>query len=167
MKTIISAVIFSLMFAGCSKKSDSDYMQAAKKSVQQNNISDAVSAYENLVKEYPESPKAPEALFQLASLYQNQMIKNIEPEKSLQKAVSLFKSIATKYPHSKEAPKALFMSGFIQANNLKSYNDATSTFNLFLKKYPDNSLSSSAHEELKNMGLSPEEILKKKKKSNM
>jgi hypothetical protein len=55
------------------------------------------------------------------------------------------------------------MSGFILANDLKSYNEATASFSLFLQKFPNNELASSAREELENMGLTPEEILQKKK----
>jgi TolA-binding protein len=66
-----------------------------------------------------------------------------------------------KYPDSEEAPKSLFMSGFILANDLMLYDKATSSYNLFLEKYPSHPLAVSAKEELDNMGLSPEEILKR------
>jgi len=91
------------------------------------------------------------------------MVKDVPPTESLQKAVGLFRSIFDKYPGDKLAPKALFMSGFIQANELKSYPEATSSFNLFLQKFPNNELATSAKEELDNMGLTPEQILQKRK----
>ncbi len=145
-------------------------MDQAKKSVEQNNIQAAVEAYQTLVNEYPESPKAPEALFQLATLYQNKMVKNantsagqpaLTDTQSLEKAVSIFRSVYDKYPQSGKAPKALFMSGFIQANDLKQFNQATATFNLFIQKFPNDELAISAKEELNNMGLTPEQILQK------
>ena len=55
----------------------------------------------------------------------------------------------------------LFMAGFVQANDLHDYDAASETYNLFLKTYPDHELATSAKEELDNMGLTPEEILKK------
>ncbi len=160
----IALLLISLAFAGCSKKSDEYYLQQAKSAAEKNNIEQAVSAYQNLVKEYPESSKAPEALFQLATLYQNNMVKqeNLTDMQSSEKAVGIFRSIYDKYPQSNLAPKALFMSGFIQSNVLKQFPDATATFNLFLQKFPNNDLASSAREELNNMGLTPEQILKKK-----
>jgi len=161
--SITSVLIIFLFISGCSKKTDEQYLNEAKTSVSNNNISEAVTAYQKLIEEYPNSPKAPEAVFQLATLYQNKMIKNIPQNQSLQKAISLFRSIFDKYPQSELAPKALFMSGFIQANDLKSYNEATASFTLFLQKFPNNELASSAKEELDNMGLTPEEILQKKK----
>jgi TolA-binding protein len=165
MKLLFFTSIFliTIILSGCSKKTDEQYLNEAKTSVENKNIDKAVTAYQDLIKEYPKSPKAPEAIFQLATLYQNKMVKDIPANQSLQKAISLFRSVFDKYPKSKLAPKALFMSGFILANDLKSYNQATASFSLFLQKFPNNELASSAREELENMGLTPEEILQKKK----
>ncbi|MCL5030604.1 MAG: tetratricopeptide repeat protein [Bacteroidetes bacterium] len=171
-------IIFLILvvFEGCSKKSDDYYMGQAKKSVEQKNIPAAVEAYQDLVTNYPNSQMAPQALFELATLYQNKMVKNdnqsngqaeLTDTQSLEKAISLFRSIFDKYPNSEYAPKALFMSGFIQSNDLKQFSDATATFNLFIQKYPNNELVSSAKEELNNMGLSPEDILQKKNNSKV
>lgn len=166
MKTVIISLFVSLLFFGCGKKSADDYLKSAQKSVKANNITEAVDSYQKLVKNYPNNPKTPHALFELATLYQNKMVKSISAEESLEKSVQLFKSVFEKYPDSKIAPKSLFMSGFVQANDLKEYNKASDTFRLFLKKYPKHTLAASAKEELDNMGLSPEEILKKKSESS-
>jgi len=161
---LFTLLLIALVFAGCSKKSDEYYMEQARSAAEKNNISESVIAYQNLLKEYPESSKAPNALFQLATLYQNKMVNgdSLSDTQSLEKAVTLFRSIYDNYRESNLAPKALFMSGFIQANNLKQYPEATSTFNLFLQKFPSNDLASSAHEELNNMGLTPEQIIQNK-----
>src|SRR5271157_352343 len=72
---IYSSILFVVILSSCSKKSDDYYMDQASKSIQQNNIDGAVQAYQNLIKEYPQSLKAPEALSQLAAFYQNKMVK--------------------------------------------------------------------------------------------
>jgi len=79
----------------------------------------------------------------------------------MNKSIESFKKIFEKYPQNKYAPVSLFMSGFVQANELQNYDEATKAYNLFLQKYPDHELAKSAKEELDNMGLSPEDILKK------
>ncbi len=160
--SLLAITILLITINGCGKKTDADYMDQAQQSVKNNNIADAMTAYQNLVKDFPKSDKAPEAVFQMATLYQNKLVPNIAPEESLKKSVDLFRSVYDKYPDSHLAAKALFMSGFILANDLKDYNSATASFNLFLQKFPDNELASSAKEELQNMGLTPEEILSKK-----
>jgi len=53
------------------------------------------------------------------------------------------------------------MAGFILANDLNMYNEATEAYNLFMETFPKHELAASAKEELDNMGLTPEEILQK------
>jgi TolA-binding protein len=158
---VLSLIVF-LFIAGCSRTTDKEYMVRASESIEQNNYTDAVSAYEELLKNYPESELAPEALIQLATVYHQYQVKNISQKESLEKAANLFKSVFEKYPDSDQAPQSLFMAGFIYANDLKAYNEATNTYNLFIEKFPDHELASSAKEELEFMGLTPEEILRKK-----
>lgn len=161
--TLLFVFILGIILSGCSKKSDIDYMEIANKSIKQNDIAQAVDSYKKLIEEYPHSPKAPEAMFQLATLYQNKLVKNMSENESLEKAVNLFEQLNDVYPDSPMAPKALFMSGFILANDIHDFTRATQVFKTFLEKYPDNELTSSAREELNNMGMSPSEILERQK----
>ena len=151
-----------LLFACSSEKSPDELMKEAETFTNNKKIPESVTAYETLIKDFPDDSLAPEATFNLATLYQNKLVKNLTEEESLRKAVEIFQSIHKKYPNSSKAPMGLFMSGFILANELKDYNSATDVYNLFLKEYPDNELATSTKEELDNMGLTPEEILQKK-----
>lgn len=161
MKLLIALIIL-LVVSGCSsKKTDKELFDEAQKDLTQDKIPEAVMAFEELVNEYPESNLAPEALSQLAAVYQSKRLKSISETESLQKAVSIFKKVHDQYPNSQYAATGLFMAGFIYANELKKYDEATVLFKQFLKEYPDNELAASAQAELDNMGLTPEEILKK------
>ncbi len=161
MKRLFS--IFILFFLiGCGEnKSVDELMTEANTNLNKNKIPEAVLLFEEIMEEYPESDKAPEVISQLASIYQNKMLKSVSETESLEKAVSLFRKIYDDYPESSQAPTGLFMSGFVLANELNYYDKATETYNLFLEKYPTHELASSAKEEVENMGLSPEEILRK------
>jgi len=103
----------------------------------------------------------PEALSQLASIYQNKQIKSLSDKENLEKAIELFQKLHDEYPSSEFAPPGLFMAGFISANELQNYETATVYYKQFLTEYPDSELASSAQAELDNMGLPPEEILLK------
>ena len=162
MKTIFILLVTILIFSGCSSKTDKEYLQTAEKNVKSDNISEAISSYQTLVDKYPQSDLAPEALYEMAALYQNNLVKNLSKKESLQKSVQIYRSIYDKYPKSKKAPMGLFMSGFILANELNNYDEASKVYNLFLEKYPHHELATSAKEELKHLGLSPDEILKQK-----
>jgi TolA-binding protein len=155
--SILADAIFLL-----SKPSDKEYMEIASENMKNGDVSEAIVSYENVVEKYPQSELAPEALVKEATLYQSNMVTNISKEESLRKAAEIFYSVAGKYPSSEEAPKSLFMSGFIYANELQDYDKATKAYKLFMEKYPKHDLFASAKDELENMGLSPDEILKKK-----
>jgi TolA-binding protein len=160
MKSIVSLLILILIVSCSTKKSDKELFDKAKRDLKENKVPEAVMAFEKVVNEHSESKLAPEALSELAAIYQNKQDKSISEEENLVKAVSLFKRIHDEYPKSEYAPSGLFMSAFISANDLKKYEEATSLYKQFLQEYPDNDLAASAKAELDNMGLSPEEILK-------
>jgi len=162
MKKLFALIILSIVLISCGKTSDQDYFDQAVKSVEENKITEAVQNLETLLKEYPDTKLAPKALIQLATLYQNKMVPNVHFKESYGKSLELFKNIYEKYPQSEEAPKALFMSGFIYANDLMKFDQATKAYKLFLEIYPNDPLAVSAKEELDNMGIPPEEILKRK-----
>ena len=162
IKKLLFVIIISLTFFTCSKTSDKDYMKMASEKEKEGKISEALSDYSKLVAEYPESELASEAIIKQASLYHENKVKNISRKEALTKAAELFISVSEKYPENEKAPSSLFMAGFIYANEIMDFNKAKEVYNLFLKKYPEHELSSSAKEELNNMGLTPDEILKKK-----
>jgi len=159
MKSIMSLLILLLVVGCSSKKTDKELFDTAKKDLKENKIPEAVATFDQLVNDYADSQLAPEALSQLAAIYQNKMDKSISEKDNLEKAVSIFKRIHDEYPKSEYAPSGLFMAAFISANELKKYDEATALYQQFIKEYPDNDLAASARAELDNMGKSPEEIL--------
>jgi len=162
MKKLSVIFLIAIIFISCSKTSDQEYYDKAKVLLKENKVTEAITSLETLLKEYPESNIAPKALVQLATIYQNQLDKNISQAESFNKAQKYFREVFDKYPQSEEAPNSLFMSSFILSNELKKYDEATEGYKLFIEKYPDSPLVISAKDELDNMGLSPEEILKRK-----
>lgn len=161
MKSFI--VLLSLFFIiGCSsRKSDKELFDEAQQNLKLDKIPEAVIAFEEIVNDHSDSELAPEALSQLAGLYQNKLIKSLSEKENLEKAIELFKKLHSDYPKSTFAPSGLFMAGFINANELQNYDEATKLYKQFLVEYPNDELAASAQAELDNMGLSPEEILMK------
>jgi len=162
MKRLLFFLLPLLIVAGCSSKKDSDYKAEGDKQKKAGNVTASVTAYESLVKEFPDSKLAPGAMAEIANFYQENKVMNVSPRESLEKSAKLFREVCDKYPKSPEAPKALFTSAFILANQLGKFTEATETYNLFLQKYPNHELAKSARLELDMMGLSPEEIIDKK-----
>lgn len=161
MKSIVSLILLALIVGCSAKKTDKELFNEAQKNLKEDKIPEAVQAFDELVNEYSESNFAPEALSQLATIYQNKQVKSLSESENLQKAVEAFKKIHENYPQSEYAPTGLFMAGFINANELQNYDEATKLYEQFLKEYPDHELVPSAQAELNFMGMSPEDIIEK------
>jgi len=161
MKKYLFLVFIPLFLIACSKTTDQEYLDQANRFLKENKINEAITSFESLVNDYPESDIAAKAIVQLAGIYQNQMVKELKTSESFDRAQKYFFQVYEKYPDSKEAPQSLFLSGFILANDLKNFDKATLHYKLFIEKYPSHPLAVSAKEELDNMGLAPEEILKR------
>jgi len=161
MKSIISLLTFFLIVGCSSKKSDKELFDEAQKNLKEDKIPEAVMAFEELINDHSDSELTPEAISQLASLYQNKRIKSLSEKENLEKAITLFKKLHDEYPKSSYAPSGLFMAGFIYANELQNFKEAEALYKQFLSEYPENELAQSAQAELDNLGLSPEEILQK------
>jgi outer membrane protein assembly factor BamD (BamD/ComL family) len=166
MRSIVYLIITTFIFIGCSKKSDQDYLKSAEENLKNNKVQEAISDYENFIKDNPESEKAPEALTKLASIFQNKMLKDFSSQESLERSVKIYRQIYNDYPNSKQGPTSLFMSAFILANELQKLDLAKESYILFLQKYPNHELANSAREELNNLGIPADEILKKKNTPN-
>ena len=166
MKKISLIVLLTFLIFSCSKTTDKEYLDLSQKLIKEKNATEAITNLNTLLKEYPESKLAPKALVHLASIYQNLMVKDISEEESYNQAQKYFREVFDKYPNSEDAPNSLFMSSFILSNNLQKFDEATVSYKLFIEKFPDNPLAVSAKQELDNMGISPEDILKKNEVAN-
>ncbi len=77
------------------------------------------------------------------------------------KALRLYYNVAEKMPNHPKAPTALFMMAFIYENDLKDLDKAKSTYEDFLKKYPnDPDYTDDVQSALKFLGMPPEEIIR-------
>ncbi len=77
------------------------------------------------------------------------------------KALKLYTMVAGKMPQHPKAPMALFMEGFIYENDLGDTAKARLRYKAFLEKYPnDPDFVDDAQNALKNLGKSPEQLIK-------
>ena len=77
------------------------------------------------------------------------------------KALELYATVAEKMPQHPKAPMALFMEGFILENDRGDTAMARTRYQAFLAKYPnDSNFADDAQNALKNLGKSPEEMIR-------
>jgi len=140
---------------------DSSLFRIAKLEIDNKNYVNALRDFKKFTENYPNSKLMTAALFELGKLYHGKVLKEIPEKKSLKTAVKYYKEVFHRDKNFPDAPQALFMAGFLEANELHEYKNAKKTYGLFIKTYPNNELVASAKTELKTIGMSPEEILRK------
>jgi tetratricopeptide (TPR) repeat protein len=153
-------ILFTLLlFFGCSKNYEKEIFEADNL-IKLGKFKQAIELLKKVANENDEK-FSPIALKNLANIYQQHLLKEINYYESQKIAQKYFYKIYEKFPSSSDAPKSLFMSAYLLANEIKDYKQATKHYNLFIEKYPQDELVKDAKIELENMGLPPEEILKK------
>ncbi len=155
--------LFAIVFiVSCSTKTDDELFNEAKQKIKDKEYVEAITDLEKIVNNHPNGKLTPKAMFELAQLYHGKVVKDIPEKQSLQTAVEYYKKVFEKIPKTTEGERSLFMAAFLEANELKKYDEARELYNKFLKVYPQSELVPSAKEEIANLGIPPEDILKKK-----
>lgn len=111
-----------------------------------------VDLYTEFANTYPDDSLAPEYLYKAADISMN-MRRPIQ-------TIELFDQILNEYPDFDKAPTVLFLKAFVYEDQMNDYDRASQYYKLFLKKYPDNEFADDAEVSLKNLGKTPEELIK-------
>ena len=80
--------------------------------------------------------------------------------KSYDKALALWEKMKTDYSTHEKAPVALFLQGFTRDNQGDKVEEAKKYYNEFLSKYPDHEFADQVKGLLKNIDISPEELIR-------
>jgi len=111
-----------------------------------------VNLYEEYATKNPSDSLSPEYLFRASDISMNLG----RPDQT----IHLFNRILTDYPDFEKAPATLFLMAFVYEDQQKDYVNAKKYYELFLSKYPDSEFADDAEISLKNLGKTPEELIK-------
>ncbi len=153
----VAFVLGLILLAGCSKLTDQQLWDQGVEAQKGERLTEALQSYQQILDEYPKSPKVPEALYAIGSICQN---KNLD----VYRAIRSYRRIVDEYPTHATATSAMFLIGFIYNNQLRNTDSARIAYEEFLQKYPDNQMAASARFELANLGKNPDEIIDPKSK---
>jgi outer membrane protein assembly factor BamD (BamD/ComL family) len=148
--TIMSIIALTVMMQ-CSRLPDEGLIEKGKRLEDEEKFSEAIKSYEKLVKLYPKSEYAPEALYRVGIVYTNQL-------QDFNSAISSYRRVIADYPETKLAAQCQFMIGFVYANNAADTTKARIAYTTFIQKYPDHELTPSVKWELKYLGKDINEI---------
>lgn len=110
--------------------------------------------YESLASEQPGSAAAQEALVKASTMY-------ISLEQ-YDKAVEILDKAMSQNGESDPTAVALFQKAFVLNNYLKDLPKAEAVYREFIQRFPEHPLRADAENELEFLGLSPEEILRRR-----
>ncbi len=161
-KNLILLTFVVVGILACSSKSDKELYEEAQVQIKQDNFAEGLENLESILKDFPQSELAPKVKLEIGQIYHAKKIKNLSARESYQMAIKYYRMAYDDHPKSENGPNSLFMVAYIQANELGEVKAAETTYREFIEKCPDHELVASAKVELENLGMKPEEILKKK-----
>ena len=124
-------------------------------SPEKENIVKLVDAYVLYAKQNPDDVKSAEYLFKALDV-----VVGVNAE-GPQKAIDIANIMIEQYPEFEMTPMAMFLKGFVYETMMNDNEKALDTYHQFLERYPNSSLVNDVKSTIENIGLSPEELIKK------
>jgi tetratricopeptide (TPR) repeat protein len=75
-------------------------------------------------------------------------------------SIKLFSRVYSDFKDYEKRPYALFMKAFVLENQALNYNEAKIYYDEFISEYPDHPMTDDAEYSVKNLGKTPEELIK-------
>ncbi len=161
-KLFVYGTLCTLLFAGCSspetdkqaniKSMEDSLFSDQNKMIDKEQANNLIAAYTDFADNFPDSKLTPEYLFKAGDMAMNLNMP--------QKAIQVFDRILKNYPDFGKAPQCLFLKGYVYENSLGDLDNAKKIYEEFLQKYPNDDFADDAKMSLKNLGKSPEELIR-------
>jgi tol-pal system protein YbgF len=118
------------------------YYASAMQRMNDGSFSTARLAFEQLIAEYPDHVRAPEAQFQIGEAYYR--------DGEFEDAYGAFEQVAEKWPDAARAPAALFRAGAI-AEERRAFSRARQYYTQVREKFPDSEEARQAQAKLRSL----------------
>ena len=160
MKKLSFFLIIALFFASCGGNDPAKRIEKLEKEVYTTEgaikpdiASDLVSAYCDFADAYPNDSITPEYLFTAMDISMNLN----EP----QRTISIIDKLIKEYPDYPNTSRALFVKAFIFETRYNNLDMAKKIYEQYLEQYPDGEFAKDCKASIENLGLTPEELVKK------
>jgi outer membrane protein assembly factor BamD (BamD/ComL family) len=162
VKAIIGLAFVAIVILSCSspqsekkeaiKILEDDLFTDQNKMIDQKKAKELITAYISFADEFPKDKKTPDYLFKAGDMTMNLNMP--------QQAIQVFDRIIKDYPDFEKAPQCLFLKGYVYENEIGDLNTAKKIYEEFIAKYPNDEFADDAAVSIKNLGKSPEELIK-------
>ena len=162
MKRIFVLLSLALMLLSCGEKMSVEKINeleskvfAKNATLTAENVIQLVDAYVLFAEQNPNDQQTPDFLFKALDV-----AVGVNAE-GPQKAIDIANVLIEKYPDFEMTPMAMFIKGFVYENMIGDLQNAEVTYRQFVEKYPNNPMVEDVKSTLENLGLSPEELIRK------
>ena len=160
MKRYFVILLFSVLLMGCSSNDPAKRIEKLEKQVLSTDkaidpvvAGDLVSAYCDFADANPDDAMTPEYLFKAVDVSMNLN----EP----QRTIYIIDKLVKEYPDYPRTQAALFIKAFIFETKYNNLDMAKKLYEQYLEMYPDGEFAESCRASIENLGLTPEELVKK------
>lgn len=167
MKKIIMALFIVTAMISCSNETTLEkikrlepQMLEASGRLNKEVCAELVETYQLYAEQNPDDAKSPDYLFMALDISVNL---NVDDS---QKTIAIADALIEKYPDFEMTPMAMFIKGFVYENMVKDISLAEKTYRQFLEKYPDSPMVKDVEATIENLGLTPEELVRKFESKN-
>ena len=119
-----------------------------------------VDAYILFAEQNPDDAQSPDYLFRALDIAVG--VNAEGPDK----AIEIADVLIDKYPDFEMTPMAMFIKGFVYENMIGDLQNAEMTYRQFIERYPNNPMVEDVKSTLENLGLTPEELIRKFEEAN-
>lgn len=162
MKKLLLPLFTVLMMLSCGDKVSLKKINrleskvfAKNANVTKENVIQLVDAYVLYAEQNPDDVKSPDFLFKALDV-----AVGVNAE-GPQKAIDVANVLIEKYPDFEMTPMALYIKGYVYENMLGDLNNAEFAYRQFVDRYPDDPMAEDVKATIENLGLSPEELIRK------
>ena len=167
MKKLLLSIFVVLMMLSCGekisvkevKKLESKVLAEGAKPTKEEVIQ-LVDAYILFAEQNPNDVQSPDFLFKALDIAVG--VNAEGPEK----AVKIADVLIEKYPDFEMTPMAMYLKGFVYENIVGDLQNAEMTYRQFIEKYPESPMVEDVKATIENLGLSPEELIRKFEEAN-
>ena len=167
MKKVLLSIFVAVMLLSCGEKMSVEKINELESKVfakdavlSSENVIQLVDAYVLFAEQNPNDQQTPDFLFKALDV-----AVGVNAE-GPQKAIDIADILIEKYPAFEMTPMAMFIKGFVYENMIGDLRNAEMTYRQFIEKYPNNPMVEDVKSTLENLGLTPEELVRKFEKAN-
>lgn len=167
MKKVLLSIFVAVIMLSCGEKMSVEKINELEAKVftegvsfEKENVVQLVDAYVLFAEQNPNDVQSPDFLFKALDI-----AVGVNAE-GPQKALEIADVLVEKYPDFEMTPMAMFIKGFVYENMIGDLQNAEMTYRQFIEKYPDNPMVEDVKSTLENLGLTPEELVRKFEEAN-